>query len=633
MRQQQRAQSELEQTLGDLGSDHLPRFAFIKQGVTKHGVATWNTLDICKSIKTNQGQQRTYTNNPFDYDETVEEYKKRKLKQLQFLTENMLKGDEMDVVFLQEVDHFGFSHIKNFDDLQKRDFYKMDDDSHKHKTDLQKQQERDIIKAKWEINQKYKKAIQDAGWAFVRSQHTQQRNQSTGQYDRVANTKTLVTLYKKSSFQDPPTNSGSGVLLVEKTDSQGKTTKTNTGFEVELVSKKDSKRYKFTNMHLDYDYQGYDQLIEEYLQANQTVPAIMGGDANHTSKEGPRPIESLQTFGNCGVGGASSFDNPVLNGRQESGGKFELSDVDGFVIRGISAGWIGHKNQVFVERDRKIKFGTPESFIENSADYEDESESEGSPEFENIQTSIDKVIFSITQPQKLGALQNLRNFIDKTNVDFEQSVTLRDGNEITLGQFLDNPGNSFASNSIAVKPLTAQPSANPRNPTSVPLFTTQIKVNRKNIDVGTVLGNGLSNSLNHKTFQVLYAKEQASKVVESTIRVLSSKGITKQDVDYFIDIMRKITEQKLQKNPNSRGKDAGFSAWKQEFKDELQQRKLGNNPEEYLEKFQKISATIQKQAFGLLGTKEGRKFSVDGVGMRSWNVVSLYDENVKSVTR
>lgn len=146
---------------------------------------------------------------------------------------------------------------------------------------------------------------------------------------------------------------------------------------------------------------------------------------------------------------------------------------------------------------------------------------------------------------------------------------------------------------------------------------------------GQEIGKIKSFSGNKAPLDVL--SDAVNSVIKSIHSGFQDTGITNQDVEHFIDSMRK----QLAKHPNAgtqlgqEGKDAGFSAWKKDIqKDE-------NLTDETMRKFTIISREIQNYTgIKALETRRGRKIPEEKAmlnGMRSYRFIQLLDPQ-KSLT-
>jgi hypothetical protein len=112
-------------------------------------------------------------------------------------------------------------------------------------------------------------------------------------------------------------------------------------------------------------------------------------------------------------------------------------------------------------------------------------------------------------------------------------------------------------------------------------------------------------------------------------------GITAEDINLFVKIMQDIATRP--ENDAKVGKEAGFQAWKDDFREALKKDMSAGfgavddaSITKSMNKFQTISAEIQKKAKDYFGSALGRKYSDDTkFGARSFRVVQLLPRDYK----
>jgi hypothetical protein len=180
---------------------------------------TWNLMNQCHSAEENHGS----SNNPFDLDEELKEYLKRKSKQLAFILGKIVKGN-VDFMFLQEVDIF-------------------------------------TREPRPKITQIFIEKLRSIGWDLVISDVSDNLKQP------------VVTLYNTQKLQFAAKRS----LFKTHADLF-------TSLEAEFKYKATGEQVCLTNMHLDFK-SDHTQDIEIYQrsQYEKDVITIIGGDANSHS--------------------------------------------------------------------------------------------------------------------------------------------------------------------------------------------------------------------------------------------------------------------------------------------------------------------------------------------------------------
>ena len=202
---------------------------------------TWNTMDKCHAVS----DSRPYTNNPMNIDETLSQYKSRKLAQFKkifSMIKNTPPGQNLDCIFLQEIDWTRMMNATPKGSLDK----------------VQK-----------ELCDLFLKELSESIWGFVLS--------PKAALNASASQQALLTLYNNNSL-NPVKDSGKGVLPAGSSINHNLRYR---GYQTTFTHQS-GKPIDLVNFHLNYEYdhrQDLLQVMEESIAANHTV--VMGGDANH----------------------------------------------------------------------------------------------------------------------------------------------------------------------------------------------------------------------------------------------------------------------------------------------------------------------------------------------------------------
>lgn len=214
-------------SINDWSSDHTPvNFCVSQQGPQPPfslpiQIMTWNKLNQCHSKLTCKATPHPYSNNPWDIDESDQQYADRVKQQREYLIQTII---DKDVICLQEVNDLLFPQTPNIQ----------------------------------QINSVFENDLDRIGYGMIKSR-------------KIDNTRHLVTLYNKNRLKYLNQR---GVLPSEK----GK----NSGLEIEFKDKTTGLSYAATNIHLEWN-EDYRQVILDY-QIEQIARGIMttiSGDTNH----------------------------------------------------------------------------------------------------------------------------------------------------------------------------------------------------------------------------------------------------------------------------------------------------------------------------------------------------------------
>ena len=132
-------------------------------------------------------------------------------------------------------------------------------------------------------------------------------------------------------------------------------------------------------------------------------------------------------------------------------------------------------------------------------------------------------------------------------------------------------------------------------------------------------------NISHNSVNTFSEQEDAEKLHNVAIDVLQktakSLNVTEQDMIKFVNEMKdqiaKHTDCGTQ--GADEGEKAGFTAWRKNIQAQ------GVHDNAMMDKFQKISAEIQKQTVGILNTRKGRRYNDDKKMMRSYRLIQLLD--------
>ncbi len=206
----------------DYDSDHTYQTATIEAATPKNASIilkgmTLNMLNRCHSAAVGK---IGFSNNAFDLDETDDYYLTRKKNQLKFLWNKIIK-DELDFVFLQEVDIFSHSPLP------------------------------DYVKA-------FFNNLHEHGWGVVHSDKDDTLKQP------------MVTLYKSGKLK-----------FVSKRALFKTSNNVNTGLEAEFIEHATNEHLCLTNIHLDYNTDHRrDTHNYQLAQIAKDMFTIIGGDVN-----------------------------------------------------------------------------------------------------------------------------------------------------------------------------------------------------------------------------------------------------------------------------------------------------------------------------------------------------------------
>ncbi len=194
-------------------------------------VASYNLQNLCFS----KSGDKSHANSPFpDYDESTEEYKKRKKSQIDQIVEKLKIGE--DILCLQEVDFLIPSRPKS--------------------------------KTKVKLSEYLCSELSKIGYAIELTPKGA---------DGSANQK-MAIIYNSKRF-DVVQASQKGVLpFTSGTNTQ------NRGFEVTFQDKKTQKNVIITNLHLIYDH-NYHPELENYQKSKKGTMHVMFGDCNNVQGE------------------------------------------------------------------------------------------------------------------------------------------------------------------------------------------------------------------------------------------------------------------------------------------------------------------------------------------------------------
>ncbi len=194
-------------------------------------VASYNLQDLCFS----KSGGKSHANSPFpDYDESTEEYKKRKMSQIDQIVEKLKKGE--DVLCLQEVDFLIPSKPEK--------------------------------ETKIELSEYLSSRLNEIGYAIEFTKKPA---------DRIANQK-MAIIYNSKRFDVVAGSQQSVLPFVSESNSQ------NRGFEVTFKDKTTQKEVIITNLHLKYNH-NYHPELENYQKSKQGKMHVMFGDCNNVQGE------------------------------------------------------------------------------------------------------------------------------------------------------------------------------------------------------------------------------------------------------------------------------------------------------------------------------------------------------------
>lgn len=201
---------------------------------------TWNLLNQGFAAKT----PTSFSNNPFNLDETDADYIYRKTCQMMailFLIKHFeLKGDTLDFMFLQEVNIFTAAEINRLPALK-------------------------------DVTDQFKKSLAELDWEFAIT-------------TRELGCKALVTLYNKNTLQLNNTTPAKSYF-------QDKAKKKNTAFELNFTHQGTKRAVALTNLHLDYDKIYFEEMIQKQFELiKRNTISVMGGDCNHPPTYGIRGV-------------------------------------------------------------------------------------------------------------------------------------------------------------------------------------------------------------------------------------------------------------------------------------------------------------------------------------------------------
>ena len=209
--------------------------------------ATWNLMNQCHGLQFNSTLNKTYSNNPFHVDETLQEYKERKITQVDYMLKKIQSG-QLDFMFLQEVD-----------------FIQEDRNDNKRK------------QIREEINTYFKHQLKQAGYEVVITQH------GRGAQPKYYSQQPMITIYNPNRLQY--TGKQYGVLGLESSTPAKDGTKRYRfrGHASHFIDKKSQRPIALTNVHLDFS-ENYNQSLENYMthHTKKNIITIMGGDTNHS---------------------------------------------------------------------------------------------------------------------------------------------------------------------------------------------------------------------------------------------------------------------------------------------------------------------------------------------------------------
>lgn len=235
-------------TLNGYTSDHTIRAISVSDNQTPPLVGgTWNLMNQCHGLVHSDTLNKTYSNNPFHADESIDDYRTRKLAQVDYLIQK-IQSQQYDFMFLQEVD-----------------FLQED------KNDPGRQAVRT------EILDTLKLSLNSIGYDLVTTQH--QRGAQPKYYSQQP----LITIYNTNRLTYQNKQEGQLANQSGQPAQDGTSRYRYRAFEALFNDVMTGQNVALTNLHLDYA-NDYTQSIEQYMKGNtdNDIVTIMGGDTNHS---------------------------------------------------------------------------------------------------------------------------------------------------------------------------------------------------------------------------------------------------------------------------------------------------------------------------------------------------------------